>query len=135
MAYLGLISGGSAIVYLGQWIVVLGPSVGIYRFLEDHTIDGQYIYAGTVQEMFQPWTPTANVDPLNTLAVNNFYATGPALPSLINVPNFRVGLGFNPVYLPKTYWTEISPNIYALTGLGSDQSTYPPVHARIGSPP
>jgi hypothetical protein len=133
MPYVGLVSGGSAVVSSGLWVVVLGPSLGIFRFLEDHTIDGQYIYAGAVQEMFAPWVPTPNVEPLNTSAVNNFYANGPVLPSLIR--NERIGIIYRPVVLPKTYWIEISPNVYALTGLGSNQSIYPPVKMRIGSPP
>jgi hypothetical protein len=101
----------------------------VYRFLEDHVVGQFYIPAGTIATTAigdvlpnqPPWKPTPNVDPLNTFAVNDFYAAGPQYPGL-----FRTQFAFQPVNPPVTYWIQIAPDIWALTGLGSNRSTYPP---------
>jgi hypothetical protein len=126
-------SGNAIVDSLGRMVVIAGPSVGTFRFLEDHTIAEEYIYAGSVLTMYFPWVPTPNVEPLDTTAVQSFYSVGPVLPSLIR--SERIGFEYRPFTLPKTFWKEISPNVYALTGLGSNQFQFPPIPIRIGSPP
>lgn len=110
--------------------------------LEDHYISGVYMSAGTTQSTIDVggllpigWVPTPNVDPLDTPAVNAFYAVGPAWPGPISIK-------------PVTYWTEVQPpldfspadfsrsdfnvahirNSWSLTGLGVNLSQYPVVN-------
>lgn len=111
-----------------------------YLMLEDHYINGQYMLAGTTQSTADVggllptgWVPTPNVDPLDTAAVNAFYAAGPVISGSINIK-------------PITYWAQIrtsdfSPanfssidfatnvlsNTWSLTGLGSNRSLYAPI--------
>jgi hypothetical protein len=96
-----------------------------YLFLEDHYINGNYIPAGTIASnadlLPAQWVPTPNVDPLNTGAVNAFYAAGPGIQGPV-----RTQFTPLPVRQPVTYWRQVGPDIWALTGLGSNQSTYPP---------
>jgi len=98
-----------------------------YRFLKDHAINGTYYQAGDIAIPVAGWTPTADVDPLDTDAVDAFYANGPLLGGLINSQwTGRV------ITAPTTYWYQVSANRWALTGLGADQDTYPPLVANIG---
>jgi len=100
--------------------------VASYRFLKDHSIGGNYYQAGS-SAVLTDWPPTADVDPLDTAAVDAFYANGPALGGVINSQwTGRV------ITAPATYWYQVSPDLWALTGLGSDQDTYPPVGGFIG---
>ena len=59
------------------------------------------------------WLPPPTVDPLNTAAVNAFYAEGVQF----------LAYGFNQSYcqIPVTYWKGVpgAPGFYALTGLGA----------------
>ncbi len=113
-----------------------------YRMLEDHWVNNQYLVAGTVQTTADVggllpanWIPTPNVDPLDTPAVNAFYAVGPVRP-------------VTPIATPVTYWTllatqsdfdpaDFSPadfftfsqsNSWVLTGLGANIAVYPKVN-------
>lgn len=106
---------------------------GTYLFLQDHYVD-RVIYRGTVQAMFTPWVPTANVDPLDTTAVNVFYAMGPILPGHLDTQSIPpASAGF--FLMSATHWYQISPEVWALTGLGSNQSVYPPISKKVDSPP
>lgn len=97
-----------------------------YRFLKDHFIGSIYYWAGETVTL-NDWPPSADVDPLDTAAVQAFYAAGPCLPGLINSR-----WSGNVISAPATYWYQVSPDLWALTGLGSDQTVYPPVGAFIG---
>lgn len=102
-----------------------------YRFLRDHFIGGTYIAAGDVASdadvLPSGWVPSANVDPLTDDAVQQFYDAGPQLTGVI-----RTQWQAAPMYAPATYWYETTPNWWGLTGLGSDQTQYPPRLAFIG---
>lgn len=109
-----------------------------YLFLEDHLVGNNYIYAGDVASegglLPNGWIPTPNVDPLNTDAVNAFYRQGPRIGGPI-----RTQWTTRFVPPPATFWTFVKPfspgfgpgfgaNLtWALTGLGSNQTLYPPV--------
>jgi hypothetical protein len=90
-----------------------------WRFLEDHLVGKNYIQAGSELNSdggLVPlnWAPTPNVEPLNSLAVTAFYAAGPRDLGLV-----RQQWSFISVPQPITFWKQISPNLYILTGLGS----------------
>lgn len=119
-------------VFLTNTNLVLGfetfpaVSIGNYRFLKDHYINDEYIFAGEIHEMFTPWTPTADVEPLDTKAVNAFYAAGPSLGACIRT-QFTTAY----IYKPSTYWHQIAPNLWALSGLGAAMSPVPALIGRI----
>jgi hypothetical protein len=101
--------------------------VATYRFLKDHAINSLYYQAGDIAIAPAGWSPTADVDPLDTSAVDDFYANGPALGGVINSQwTGRV------ITAPATYWYQVESDLWALTGLGSDQTLYPPKGGFIG---
>ncbi len=95
-----------------------------YRFLADHSIDGEYYEAGTTASTADAggtlpvgWVPSGNVDPLDTAAVTAFWSAGPYLCGLIRQQ-------WSGIYVapPVTYWTPTgTPGLreYKLTGLGA----------------
>jgi hypothetical protein len=97
---------------------------GRFRFLKDHFINGEYIFAGEIREMFQFWIPSADVEPLDTKGVNSFYAKGPQLGGV-----WRTVRSNTNIYPPLTYWVSTPPNIWSLTGLGANLA---PISAIIG---
>lgn len=90
--------------------------MALYRFLQPHSIGGEYFDAGSIASLPADWVPTPNVEPLDTEAVTAFYAAG---------PSGRGGGG-------QTYWIATplpgNPTVmsYSLTGLGTG---LPPVCA------
>jgi hypothetical protein len=95
-----------------------------YGFLQDHSIGGQYYPAGTVASTADVggtlptgWPPSNAVDPLDTPAVNAFYALGPQ-PMPVLVRQQWSTQGVSP---PVTYWRRVvgSSNKWQLTGLGA----------------
>lgn len=117
---------GSNVQYLGNPLSGAvsfdgGPFINVqarYLLLEDHYINNALLVAGqTVTEEVEipaGWIPTPNVDPLNTPAVTAFYSVGPTDLGLVRQQ-------FQPIFVPKpiTYWKQISPNVWQLTGLGA----------------
>lgn len=104
-----------------------GADAGTYRFLADHYFNGEIIRAGETRHMIGIWSPTPEVDPIDLLAVQMFYSMGPQISSQI------ISRWTNLIITaPITYWFEVTPNQWALTGLGADQVTYPPIRAIIG---
>ena len=103
--------------------------MSVYRLLQDHYINGNYLSAGSTQSTADVggllpfgWSPTPSVDPLDTPAVNAFYAAGPA-----QLLIFEFGALSYQVKPPKTYWRSTpiagSPFLsWQLTGLGSSLS-------------
>jgi hypothetical protein len=94
-----------------------------YRFLTDHMLPGGgYVQAGTTLSTVDVggtlptnWVPSNAVDPLDSPAVNAFYARGPQITPLIRGQWSDVF-----VAAPKTYWKQIpATNQWQLTGLGS----------------
>ena len=95
-----------------------------YRFLQDAYVGTQYFLAGTTAATADVaggtlpigWTPSVCVDPLDTPAVNAFYAQGPqTFPILI-----RQQWSTQPVSPPVTYWRQIpGGRMWQLTGLGA----------------
>ena len=95
-----------------------------YRFQQDAYIGGLYFTAGSVAATADVggllptgWVPGPYVDPLDTAAVNAFYAAGPK--PLI----FQFGTLSFQVSPPKTYWQSAAipgsgAMSYSLTGLG-----------------
>jgi hypothetical protein len=109
-----------------------------YRFLVDHYIGGYYSAGDTATtadvggSLPANWKPTGGCDPLDTPAVNAFYAAGPQATPLIRTQWSTIF-----VAAPATYWkgtslppapgTGVSPlTSYQLTGLGTNM---PPIHA------
>lgn len=103
-----------------------GTSMGTFRFLKDHYIGGEYILAGDIREMFTPWSPTADVEPLDATAVPYFYNHGPTLGGVI-----RTQFSNRLITKPVTYWTGVGPNQWALTGLGSNLPPITAILARV----
>lgn len=141
------VSGSMLISADGATSLVAGTAgTAVYYLLEDHVISGQYFYAGSVvaEGIDVPigWPPTPNVDPLNTSAVQEFYQAGPQLQGLTRTQWQAI-----PVARPVTYWIAVGgsggfspgfgpgfqhvsyPPAWVLTGLGSNQSIYPPIRA------
>ena len=97
-----------------------------YRLLADHYINNQLLPAGTTQTTADipggllpaNWQPSNAVEPLDTPAVNAFYAAGPQLLGLL-----RGQFGF--IAPPVTYWqwsvinAGTSYRRWTLTGLGA----------------
>jgi hypothetical protein len=104
-----------------------GIGQGTYRFLVDHWINNRYIEAGETHLMDPGFQPTPDVDPLDVPAVQAFYLMGPALGAAII--SRRTGVA---ITAPITYWYQVAPLSWALSGLGSNQSVYPPINAHIG---
>ena len=90
--------------------------MALYRMLQAHDIGGVYYEAGSIASLPADWTPTPNVEPLDTDALTAFYAAGPTQ---------RGGGG-------QTYWLaspvpgNSSCMSYQLTGLGAG---LPPIFA------
>lgn len=96
-----------------------------YFLLRPHNIKGFIEQWTTVTEGVEVplgWVPTMEVDPLNSPAVDAFYAAGPR--SVENqllqgwkqpVPSNLGTVWFRPV----TFWVQIGPNTWKLTGLGA----------------
>jgi hypothetical protein len=92
-----------------------------YRLLEDHFVGragGTLLQAGQVVttgvELPAGWVPTPNVDPLDTDAVNAFYAVGPVMPGPVRAQWSTIA-----VPAPTTYWTRLQSGMWALTALGA----------------
>ena len=94
-------------------------SLGKFRFLADHQVNGWFISAGEIHEMFDPWVPTSDVEPMDATSTANFYAQGPNMGSLVRTQ-------FTPAFMDivKTHWRQIGSSYWALTGLGAN---YPPI--------
>jgi len=88
-------------------------SLGRWRFLKDHFVGGEYIEASEIREMFDPWVPTADVEPLDQVSLAAFYAQGPKLGGV-----WRTVRDQMTVYKPLTYWYAVAVNLWGLTGLG-----------------
>jgi hypothetical protein len=92
-----------------------------YRFLQDAYV-GQYFLAGTTAATADVaggtlpigWTPSVCVDPLDTAAVNAYWAAGPQLLGLV-----RQQWSTIPVTPPVTYWRAVGGGQYQLGGLGA----------------
>jgi hypothetical protein len=95
-----------------------------YRLLVDHFLPGgAYIPAGSIVSTVDVggtlpvnWISNA-VDPLDTAAVNVFYAAGPQImPILVRQQWTNV-----PVFTPVTYWRQLpgGSKQWQLTGLGA----------------
>jgi hypothetical protein len=106
-----------------------------YRTLSDIYIGGGVILAGSTLStqdvggsLPTNWVPPGAVDPLDTPAVNAFYAAGVQPPPLV-----RQQWSTIPVSLPVTYWRRTGNGYFwQLTGpLGS---SYAPISAVIGLP-
>ena len=95
-------------------------SLGKFRFLADHYVNEQFIGAGEVHEMFDPWVPTSDVEPLDATSTAKFYAQGPSLGSLVRTQFTTM---YNATFV-VTYWRQIGSSYWALTGLGA---SYPPM--------
>jgi hypothetical protein len=80
-----------------------------YRFLQDHyDANGLYYQAGTTAStqdvggsLPTGWVPTGQVDPLDTAAVNAFWAAGPMLCGAIKTQWSNLA-----VAAPVTRWTD-----------------------------
>src|SRR5262245_48454435 len=112
-------------VFLTSGGLVLGFSVGdpigSYRFLKDHYVDEEFIPAGEVREMFTPWVPTSDVEPMDNAAVSVFYQVGPQLSGCIRTHFDMIGIP-----APVTYWdSTATPGIFRLTGLGASRPPMP----------
>ncbi len=94
-----------------------------YRALQDMWLGGNwpYVTAGTILtdgpggNLPNGWVPNGAVDPLDTAAVNAFWAAGPQIPGLI-----RSQWTF--IAPPVTYWVPTgTPGLrqYKLTGPGA----------------
>jgi hypothetical protein len=85
------------------------------RFLQDYFDGSGYYQAGTVATMPANWIPTVNCDPLDTAAVNAFFAAGPKLTGLVRQQWSTVF-----VAPPVTRWIP-GPGAWqwSLTGLGA----------------
>ena len=114
----------SATVNIIDWSPLPLNPVAQYYLLEPHYINNIYYEVGTIvsegSQIPIGWIPTPNVDPLNAPATNAFYALGPRVlgPIRTQYVNF-------PVHSPVTYWVQVSPTQWALTGLGASLA---PVH-------
>jgi hypothetical protein len=104
-----------------------------YRFLTDHYIGTTYILAGTTASTADAigggtlpinFRPSGNCEPLDTPAVNAFYAQGPQLLGLV-----RPQWATIPVNAPVTYWRGTplpavpganAGTSWQLTGLGAN---------------
>jgi hypothetical protein len=98
-----------------------------YRFLEDHFVGGVFYQAGSTASTADVpggtlptgWVPSANVDPLDTAAVNAFYNQGPAPLGLV-----RRQWQSNDVALPVTFWQQTAGSVpakWTLSGLGASK--------------
>jgi hypothetical protein len=96
-----------------------------YRFLQDHYVNGVAYLAGTTAATYDVggtlpvgWVPTGQVDPLDTAAVNAFWAAGPQLTGSIRTQWSNLA-----VAPPLTRWVDrVIPNLYreyVLNGLGT----------------
>jgi hypothetical protein len=94
-----------------------------YRWLQDGVgPSGQYFNAGDIASTADVggtlpanWVPPPAVDPLDTAAVNAFYAAGPQLLGLV-----RQQWSTQPVSPPTTYWRQLpGTRMWQLTGLGA----------------
>jgi hypothetical protein len=97
--------------------------VSTYRFLQDAYIGTQYFQAGTTAATADVaggtlpigWKPGVCVEPLDTPAVNAFYAVGPQTPILIRQQWSTIS-----VSSPVTYWKQIPGGMmWQLVGLGA----------------
>ena len=90
-----------------------------YRTLVDVYMGGQHILAGTTLTMPDNFVPSAAFDPLDTPALNAFYAVGPAPPPLV-----RQQWSTQAVAPAVTYWKPTSlPALPGASGLTSWQLT------------
>ena len=98
-----------------------GPGPAQYMLLRSHYIGGAELPPGTIItegiDVLSNWIPTLAVDPLNTAAVNDFWAAGPK-------DNGQESLNWwadTARIKPVTYWTTFGSPIsyWNLTGLGA----------------
>jgi hypothetical protein len=88
-----------------------------YRTLVDVYVGGQHILAGTTLTMADNWVPSAAFDPLDTPALNAFYAVGPQATPLV-----RQQWTTQFVAPAVTYWKPTSlPAVPGASGLTSWQ--------------
>lgn len=89
-----------------------------YRLITPHTIGATFYDQDTiVTEGFElpiNWVPSLAVDPLNSPAVDAFYAAGPRS---VRLPD-EFAWQRRVMTAPITYWLLTPPNKYTLTGLG-----------------
>jgi hypothetical protein len=103
----------------------------LYKLLRPHYLQywrdaGELIFEGV--DIPNGWVPTLSVDPLNTAAVNAFYAAGPRDGGIYEDTNLWPG-GF-PVIKPATSWhiipgTPFWQAYWALSGLGVSLAPLP----------
>jgi hypothetical protein len=96
-----------------------------YRLLEDHSIGGGYLEAGTVVSTADVggilpvnWVPTGNCDPLDASAVTAFWNVGPQLCRLA-----RQQWSTQVIDPPLVYWKSVGQGAYALTSAGASLGT------------
>jgi hypothetical protein len=82
-----------------------------YRFIQDAYVGTQYFYAGTTAstadvggQLPAGWIPGPCVDPLDTPAINAFYAAGPYATPLARTQWVNL-----PVTVPAVYWHCVNP--------------------------
>jgi hypothetical protein len=105
----------------------------LYKLLRPHYLQywrdaGELIFEGV--DIPNGWVPTLSVDPLNTAAVNAFYAAGPRDGGNYEGTNFYQGgyLGSQPPIKPATSWyvVVVPPHQYwKLNGLGAALAALP----------
>jgi hypothetical protein len=112
------------------------PAVGAqYMLLAPHLINNIYLDRGTVvvetdgtgvHDLPASWVPSLAVDPLNSRAVNAFWAAGPRSIAYEDLAQWANSLSTftAPAIMPKTFWVKTG-NQYKLTGLGAN---LPPVY-------
>lgn len=105
-------------------LYILQPSIprAQYLLLIDHYLATGYTPAGTTVtegiEIPIGWIPTLAVDPLNTLAIQNFWNAGPPqFDSEVYRDQYQPGI---PLFRrPVVYWQFVSPGTFILTGPGA----------------
>jgi hypothetical protein len=96
---------------------------GTFKLLADHALnqsDGGYLVAGTVFAPTHAWASWF-ADPLDATGTAALYGLGPPPPNLNT-------LVWNGQQLKGvTYWIQVGPTSWALSGLGANRTTYPPI--------
>jgi hypothetical protein len=100
-----------------------GGEMSQYRFLQDASVGQLYYEAGTIAStadvggtLPSGWKPNGDVDPLDTAAVNAFWAMGPQPLGLV-----RAQFSTQAVNPPVTAWIATPGPVtsWRLTGLGA----------------
>lgn len=100
-----------------------------YRLLTDHYLPGGFVQAGTTVtegdgNIPVGWIPSLAVDPLNTLAIQNFWNQGPQGMDDAEItrdfyPLFWQRWTNQPVTAPAVYWKQTARGVFQLTGAGA----------------